>query len=87
VIPHAVYVDETNVDELREMDFVFLALDGGDAKRLIVEKLAEFGVNFVEVGMGVYENDSKLAGLLRTTASTSAKHAGLASGAAFVAAS
>lgn len=73
VISHPVYVDGTNVDELREMDFVFLALDGGDAKRLIVEKLTEFGIGFVDLGMGLYENDSKLAGLVRTTASTPAR--------------
>jgi len=73
VIPHPVYVDESNVDELHEMDFVFLALDGGDAKRLIVEKLTEFGVDFVDAGMGLYENHEKLAGLVRTTTSTSAR--------------
>ena len=73
VIPHAVYIDDTNVHELQEMDFVLLALDGGDAKRIIVEKLTEFDVDFVDVGMGVYENDSRLAGLVRTTASTAAK--------------
>jgi hypothetical protein len=73
VVPHPVCVDESNVDELREMEFVFIAIDGGDAKRMIVEKLTEFGVDFVDVGMGVYENDTKLAGLVRTTISTDAR--------------
>lgn len=73
IIPHDIYVDESNVDELRGMDFVFLSLDRGDAKRLLVNKLDEYGVPFVDVGIGVYEVDQSLAGLLRVTTSTTDK--------------
>jgi hypothetical protein len=69
IVVHDYYIDESNVDELREMSFVFLALDRGEPKKLLVEKLEEFGVPFVDVGMGIYEVDGSLAGLLRVTTS------------------
>jgi hypothetical protein len=70
IIGHEVYVDESNVELLRNMDFVFLSLDRGAAKGLIIEKLEEFGVPFVDVGMGVDLTDNALGGILRITAST-----------------
>lgn len=70
VIPHAVHVTEENVGELQDMTFVFLSMDAGPAKRLVVEALEGFGVPFVDTGMGVYEVDGTLAGLVRTTASS-----------------
>jgi hypothetical protein len=70
IIAHDTYIDASNVDQLREMQFVFLCLDRGEAKRLIVEKLEEFGVPFVDVGMGLYVKDESLGGILRVTTST-----------------
>lgn len=70
IIAHADYVDETNVEDLREMDFVFLCLDDGAARKLIIEKLVEWEMSFVDVGMGISEQDGALAGLVRVTAST-----------------
>jgi hypothetical protein len=45
-------------------------MDQGEAKRVIVEKLEEFGVSFVDVGMGVYLKNDMLGGILRVTTST-----------------
>ena len=73
IIAHEAYVGADNIDLLRDMDFVFLCLDRGTAKRLIVDKLEEFGISFVEVGMGVYVSEDALGGVLRTTTSTPAK--------------
>lgn len=74
VIDHPVYIDETNIEELRGMDFVFLCVDDGESKKLIVEKLEEFGVPFVDVGMGVRLTDGDiLAGAVRVTTSTPTK--------------
>ena len=64
------FVDESVVDSLRAMDFVFIAVDKGRPRRLLVEKLEEFGVEFIDVGMGVEEVESSLLGQLRVTAST-----------------
>ncbi len=74
IIDHNYYIDDSNVDELHGMSFVFLALDKGAAKKLIVAKLGEFGIPFVDVGMGVYDADGALGGQLRTTTVTPANH-------------
>lgn len=69
IVVHETYVGPENVDELRDMNFVFLCLEGS-AKKLIVEKLEAFGIPFVDVGMGVYLAEGSLGGILRVTAST-----------------
>lgn len=70
IVPHDYYINASNVDELRDMEFVFLCLDRGEAKKLIVERLLEFGTPFIDVGMGVMLLDDALHGLLRVTTSS-----------------
>jgi hypothetical protein len=70
IVEHNCYLDASNVDELRGMDFVFLTIDNGPARQLVASKLEEFGVPFIDAGLGVYEVDGSLAGLVRTTTST-----------------
>jgi hypothetical protein len=70
IVPHDHFIDAANVDLLREMDFVFVCVDSGDAKKVIVERLQQYGKPFIDVGMGVYETDARLAGIVRVTAST-----------------
>jgi hypothetical protein len=70
IVEHDGYVTEANVDQLRELDFVFLTVDKGPARRLLVSKLEEFGTPFIDVGLGVYEVDGLLGGMVRTTTST-----------------
>lgn len=64
------YMNALNVDQLEGLDFVFLCLDSGDSKRLIVEKLEELRIPFIDVGMGVELVDDALHGVLRLTTST-----------------
>jgi len=75
VFPHPYYIDESNVHELDDMDFVFICLDSGEPRRLIVSQLELAGVCFIDLGMGVYEVDGRLAGIVRTTTSTSSQRA------------
>ena len=70
IYAHDEYVDEANVDRFRDMDFMFLCLDQGSAKRLIIETLEGFGTSFIDVGMGLQLVEGSLVGLLRTTTST-----------------
>lgn len=70
VFAHDCFIDETNIDELRDKDFVFLCLDRGGDKRLIVERLEEWGKSFIDVGMGVDLSGDSLRGSLRVTTST-----------------
>ena len=69
IFAHNYYIDQSNVDQLREMDFIFLCLDLGEPKRVIVENLEGFGSSFVDVGMGVELVDGSLRGVLRVTTS------------------
>ena len=70
IVEHACYIDEYNVDQLQTMDFVFLCLDRGTDKRLIVDRLEDWEVPFIDVGMGVHLVDDSLLGILRITSST-----------------
>lgn len=67
---HDYYVDESNVDELRGMDFVFLCMDAGGPKKVIVQALEGFDVPFIDVGLGVELIDDSLRGASRVTMSS-----------------
>jgi hypothetical protein len=73
IVAHDCYIDESNIQELQAMNFVFLCLDRGANKRLIVERLEEWGKPFIDVGLGVDLVDEALGGVLRVTTSTSQK--------------
>jgi len=70
---HPYFIDASNVDQLRDMNFVFLCLDSGEARQRIVEKLEEFSIRFIDVGMGVEESNGSLCGILRISTSTPEK--------------
>lgn len=66
-------IDATNMHLLDGITFAFICIDGGDAKKSIVEKLEALDVPFIDVGMGLELTDGSLGGILRVTASTSEK--------------
>jgi hypothetical protein len=66
-------IDRSNMDELRQMQFVFLCIDSGDLKDPIMHTLEQAGISFIDVGMGVNERDGALTGILRATISTPKK--------------
>ena len=68
---HPEFLNETNAEKhLRDAQFVFLCLDKGKPKALAIAKLTEYGVAFVDVGMGLLVKDSQVSGILRVTTST-----------------
>lgn len=71
ITPHSYRVDSANVAELCNLDFLFLCLDSGSAKKIIVEYLEQNRKAFIDVGMGVEITPApNLVGILRVTAST-----------------
>lgn len=70
IVPHDTYLDADNVTELRAMSFVFIAVDRGPVRKLLVDALEEFGVPFIDTGIGVQAVDGALTGQVRTTTST-----------------
>jgi molybdopterin/thiamine biosynthesis adenylyltransferase len=67
VVPHAVRIDRGTAPLLDPLDFVFLCIDEAAAKPPILARLAERGIPFVDVGMGLHGSDRGIAGALRTT--------------------
>jgi predicted ThiF/HesA family dinucleotide-utilizing enzyme len=67
-------VDETNIDLLQTLSYVFICIDSNSARGLIISKLKEFGVSFIDVGLGVDIVDEELIGTLRVTVGTQAKY-------------
>jgi hypothetical protein len=53
VISHPKRVDETNIQELDDCSFVFLAIDNGPSRGFIARYLCERRIRFVDVGLGV----------------------------------
>jgi ThiF family len=66
IVPHPVHIDATNVALLEGMSFVFLCMEGGEAKRAIVEKLEALKIPFADVGMGLYAKRNSIGGMLRS---------------------
>jgi len=72
IIPHEFFINPENVNELDNVDFVFLCMEG-DAKGAIVDHLEAHGKPFIDVGMGLYSTDDAIGGTLRVTTSTPAQ--------------
>ncbi len=70
IVAHEKALDASTASELRDMDFVFLCIDGGPAKAAIVAEVLDAGVPFVDTGMGVELIDGALSGVLRLTTGT-----------------
>lgn len=70
IIAHEEMVDASNVNQLTGMDFVFIAIDHGPSRKLIVDHLERVGGRFIDVGMGLgATSDERIEGQLRVTAS------------------
>lgn len=70
IVPHDVFLDESNLHLLDGLDFVFICLDRGSVKRALVKRLVANGTPFIDVGMGIIANNDQLTGLVRVTTST-----------------
>lgn len=73
IIAHNLYITEDTVQHLHGMAFVFLCMDGGGDRLMVVERLEHWGTPFVDVGMGVEMVDESLLGIARVTSSTPQK--------------
>lgn len=70
IVAHDVFLDPGNVALLDGLDFVFVCMDVGAAKRAVIQRLVANGTPFIDVGMGVVLDDGQLSGIVRTTTST-----------------
>lgn len=70
IVPHTYKIDQSNMAELRAMNFVFLCVDSGEYKDQIMKTLEDANIRFIDVGMGVYLANDAIGGILRITSST-----------------
>jgi molybdopterin/thiamine biosynthesis adenylyltransferase len=74
IIPHAVFLNESNINLLDGLDFVFICIDSGSARRVIIKQLVANKTPFVDVGLGVNISENKLSGIIRVTTSIPETH-------------
>jgi hypothetical protein len=72
IFSHPKFIDETNVGELKSMDFVFVCLDKGAPKKTILSYLFESKIPFIDVGMDLFAESEMLGGSARVTTYTQA---------------
>lgn len=73
IYSHNYYISSSNIDELSEMNFVFICIDKGDIKKLIIDSLVSKNISFIDVGMGILMVDDCLLGHIRVTTGTASK--------------
>jgi hypothetical protein len=75
IVPHSVHMGVDNLDLLDGINFAFISMDNGEAKRAIIERLHQRNARFVDVGMGleVVPDSDMLIGTLRVTTSSERK--------------
>ena len=69
ITAHPYRLDESNVNELAGISFVFLSMDAGVCKKAIVEFLSQHNISFVDTGIHLQRVQDSLIGMTRTTAS------------------
>ena len=73
IVPHPVFLTDSNVQELSGFEFVFVCVDNGSARKLIIESLEQTNIPFIDVGMGLYFENGAIGGIVRATNSISGK--------------
>lgn len=64
------YIIESNLNELQDLNFVFICIDKGSIKQSIIDYLSLNKISFIDVGMGIeLTPNNSLIGMIRTTTS------------------
>ena len=71
---HAEYISEENIELLNGLSYVFICIDNNQARGMIMSKLRQFGVTFIDVGFGVNIAEDNLVGSVRVTVGTLIKN-------------
>lgn len=64
---HPVYLDESNISLLEELDFIFLCVDRGSVKKCVFEYLTDKNISVVDVGLDISVAEDSLLGTIRST--------------------
>ncbi len=74
VYSHACYINGINIEELKQLSFVFLCIDRDLVKKEIMEYFLLENIPFIDVGLGVNVVDDFLIGSIRVTTGTQLKN-------------
>lgn len=64
---YPIYIDENTITMLDTMDFVFISIDNGIARKKITQYLSSKGISFIDTGMNVDIVRDSLRGAIRTS--------------------
>lgn len=70
IISHDEFISDSNIDQLNDLDFVFISIDNHDIKNLLFTFLERENIGFIDVGIGIEAVNDQLIGIIRTTTST-----------------
>jgi tRNA A37 threonylcarbamoyladenosine dehydratase len=74
IISHAQMIVKDTVSELAGFDFVFLCVDDGPCKKLVIDIFATTGTIIIDAGIDVLLVDQMLLGTCRVTTCSKSKH-------------
>ena len=69
-VAHTEYVEQSTVEKIKELDFVFVSIDDNKTKQWLFPALISEKVAFIDMGMGIERVDEKLLGVIRTSIPT-----------------
>ncbi len=67
IIEHDSFIREENVATLKDMDFVFICIDSGTARKTITDYLVSEEIPFIDTGMGLQNKNDTINGQIRIT--------------------
>ncbi|QNA45856.1 ThiF family adenylyltransferase [Lacibacter sediminis] len=74
IVAHPFHISDETIKELSGMSYVFIAVDKGDIKNIIIKSLLSEGITFIDVGMGINVVNNSLMGMLRVTTGSPTKN-------------
>ena len=66
IVPHDSFLNKDTIEDACAMSFVFIAATDGEMKRRLIPALTSSRTPFVDVGLGLLEQDASLIGTVRT---------------------
>lgn len=67
IYTYPIYIDENTIAMLDTLDFVFISIDNGIARKKITQYLSNKGISFIDTGMNVDVVRDSLRGAIRTS--------------------
>jgi hypothetical protein len=74
VIAHSHYLDDSNLESLNGMSYVFICVDRNSVRVNLMQALKNWGISFIDTGLGINLVDDQLIGSVRVTTATACKN-------------